>query len=88
MWKWLVMVESRQAGWWVWLQWVFANAVGTTAGLTLLWAAVQVGGEILDTADIVAPRIAAGGAVGGALYGIITGGALLWLLRNRLPESR
>ena len=39
-------------------------------------------------ADMNFPGIAAGGALGGALYGAITGVALVWLLRNRLPEGR
>ena len=64
------------AGWWV---------VATIPGMYACVFAFLVATRGWDT-DI--PGTAAGGALGGALYGAITGIALVWLLRNRFPESR
>jgi hypothetical protein len=75
--QWLLLRwRVSRAGWW---------PVATMPAMCVGVVAFLMATRATDT-DI--PGIAVGGALGGALYGAITGAVLVWLLRNRLPESR
>ena len=75
--QWLVL--RRRVSWASW--WPVATIPGMCACVFVFLVATR-------GADTDIPGIAGGGAMGGALYGAITGVALVWLLRNRFPQNR
>jgi hypothetical protein len=74
--QWLVLRRRvPRAGWWV-----PASAAGMAACVVLFLGVTR-------GADAGLAGIAGGGAAGGAAYGLITGGALVWLLRGLGPRG-
>ncbi len=73
--QWLVLRgKISQAGWWV-----LASTVGSAVGFAVADAVgFDMGFIVHDPVGLV---------VGGAVAGCITGGALVWLLRHRIPDA-
>ena len=76
-------VERTEVGSRFWLRWVSATIAGWAVGFSVVSGVVLVepvvgGGSV---------RFAIYGAVLGAVFGVITGTALVWLLRQPVPEA-
>jgi hypothetical protein len=72
--QWLVLRgKVSRAGWWV-----LASTVGWVLGVTVA-RAFPWGG---DDSDFIGALV-----VTGAVLGVVTGGALVWLLRQPVPET-
>jgi hypothetical protein len=72
--QWLVLRgKVSRAGWWV-----LASTVGWALGMTV--SRVIPWG---DDSDVLLPMV-----VTGAVMGAVTGGALVWLLRQPVPEAQ
>jgi hypothetical protein len=70
--QWLVLRgKVSRAGWWV-----LASTVGWALGMTVT-RAIPWGVD-----DVILPLV-----VTGAVLGVVTGGALVWLLRQPVPEA-
>ena len=70
--QWLVLrAQISRAGWWV-----LASTVGWGLSMAVMGAFTVVGAD---------PAL--GLPVGGAVQGAVTGGALVWLLRQPVPEA-
>ena len=63
--------ERAQVGWGFWLWWVLASTVGMAVGIAVLEAVGLAGGSHFSS---------------GAVVGAITGGVMVWLLRQ--PVTR
>ena len=73
--QWLVLRRHVPgAGWWV-----LTSTVGSAAAVAVTFTVIGGAEEAVG--------FAGGGAVGGALYGAITGGVLVWLLRQPVTEE-
>ena len=76
------LAERAPVGWGFRLWWVLASTVGLAVGFAVAFAVL----EAVGVAVAFAVLEAVGVAVGGALYGAITGGVLVWLLRQPAPR--
>jgi hypothetical protein len=77
--QWLLLRRQvRRAGWWI---------LASTAGGAVGWAVGDAVVGAMGSAVRFAVVLAVGDAVGGAVSGIITGAALVWLLRQPRCED-
>jgi len=70
--QWFVLRRYVAAAGW----WVLASAIAWAVGWLIIGAVADAGDPPPTTAYVI-------GAVGAAVAGVITGGALVWLLRTR-----
>ena len=76
--------ERAQVGWGLWLGWVLASTVGGAVGRAVDMALRGTSGWDLFVVIMLLPI---GGVVALAGYGAITGGVLVWLLRQSAAKK-